>query len=145
MAKLEQRIEALRQAIKVMHENELDNSDAYKKLRELEKEYETFFCDDEMYNGPTAVHVCYQWHMLNNGGDECVLSEQYPTAQEAFEAMRRCMPVNRCFDDGDDLKDWQALIDNGEGDGVFLQHCAQIDDEHCLLARLWPVLNQEDK
>jgi 16S rRNA C967 or C1407 C5-methylase (RsmB/RsmF family) len=78
-----------------------------------------------------------------NGG--VVLSNEYPTAQEAFEAMRRCMPDCRKFDDGDDLKDWQAIIDNGEGDGVFIQHCAQIDEEHNLLARLWPVLNQEDK
>ena len=142
MKKISERIADLKATIKALQENDLDTAAAYKRLHELEKEQASFTADG-IYNGPTGVMISYQWHMMNEGGDEVVLSNEYPTAQEAFEAMRRCMPDNRCFDDGDDLKDWQALIDNGEGDGVFLQQCAQLDDEHCLLARLWPVLSTE--
>lgn len=144
MKQITERIADLKATIKALKENDLDTTAAYQKLHLLEDEYEQFNRPG-MYNGPTAVQVCYQWHMMNEGGDEVVLSNEYPTAQEAFEAMRRCMPDCRKFDDGDDLKDWQALIDNGDGDEVFIQHCAQIDEEHNLLARLWPVLNQEDK
>jgi hypothetical protein len=144
MKQITERIADLKATIKALKENDLDTTAAYQKLHLLEDEYEQFNRPG-MYNGPTAVQVCYQWHMMNEGGDEVVLSNEYQTAQEAFEAMRRCMPDCRKFDDGDDLKDWQALIDNGDGDEVFIQHCAQIDAEHNLLARLWPVINKEDK
>jgi hypothetical protein len=143
MKQITERIADLKATIKALKENDLDTTAAYQKLHLLEDEYEQFNRPG-MYNGPTAVQVCYQWHMMNEGGDEVVLSNEYPTAQEAFEAMRRCMPDCRKFDDGDDLKDWQALIDNGDGDEVFIQHCAQIDAEHNLLARLWPVINKEE-
>jgi hypothetical protein len=144
MKQITERIEDLKATIKALQENDLDTAAAYKRLHELEKEQASFTADG-IYNGPTGVMISYQWHMMNEGGDEVVLSNEYQTAQEAFEAMRRCMPDCRKFDDGDDLKDWQALIDNGDGDEVFIQHCAQIDAEHNLLARLWPVINKEDK
>ena len=143
MKKLSERIENLKATIKTLKENDLDTTAAYQKLHILEDE-QALFNQPGMYNGPTVLFISYQWHMLNEGGDECVLSNEYETAQEAFEAMCRCMPDCRKFDDGDDLKDWQALIDNGDGDEVFIQHCAQIDAEHNLLARLWPVINKEE-
>ena len=142
MKKLSERIENLKATIKTLKENDLDTTAAYQKLHILEDEY-SLFNQPGMYNGPTGLFISYQWHMLNEGGDECVLNNEYETAQEAFEAMCRCMPDCRRFDDGDDLKDWQALIDQGDGDGVFIQHNAQLDEEHNLLARLWPVIKQE--
>ena len=142
MKKLSERIENLKATIKTLKENDLDTTAAYQKLNILEDEYAQFN-QPGMYNGPTGLFISYQWHMLNEGGDECVLNNEYETAQEAFEAMCRCMPDCRRFDDGDDLKDWQALIDQGDGDGVFIQHNAQIDEEHNLLARLWPVIKEE--
>lgn len=142
MKKLSERIENLKATIKTLKENDLDTTAAYQKLHILEDEY-SLFNQPGMYNGPTGLFISYQWHMLNEGGDECVLNNEYETAQEAFEAMCRCMPDCRRFDDGDDLKDWQALIDQGDGDEVFIQHNAQLDEEHNLLARLWPVIKQE--
>lgn len=142
MKKLSERIENLKVTIKTLKENDLDTTAAYQKLHILEDKY-SFFNQPGMYNGPTGLFISYQWHMMNEGGDECVLNNEYETAQEAFEVMGRCMPDCCKLDDGYDLKDWQALIDQGDGDWVFIQHNAQLDEKHNLLARLWPVIKQE--
>lgn len=96
----------------------------------------------KQYNRKTSLMVCYQYHMLNNGNDVVLLSQDFDTLDEAYEAMEKVMPDDYYGDDGTDLNEWAEELAKGEDDDIFMQYNADIDKNHNVLAQLRPIIEE---
>lgn len=104
---------------------------------------------ENYYNGKTNLLVTYQYNVLDpKRGDERILIDQnYDTLDEAYAAMENIMPDAYEANDGDEIDDWNAIIEKGgrePWDEIFMQYVYYADDNHGFLAELRPVLNSTE-
>ena len=95
--------------------------------------------EKQNYNGKTALLVSYQFRTsIYDGQDIVLIYTDFPTYEQALQGMKKIMPDGYEYDDGYDIKEWDAEIQKGSH-CVFQQFNAQLDERHSILATLSPL------
>lgn len=96
----------------------------------------------ENYNGKVNLVVCYQWwtkDFRGESGDEPIFAKTFDNSNDALAALENVMPNGYEFFDGHKPEEFEEEIKKETTD-ISATYITNIDDTHCLVAIIRPVL-----
>lgn len=101
--------------------------------------------NSEAYIGKVNLVVSYQWWekgFRGESGDEPVFAKTFDNSDNALSVLDKVMPNGYRFDDGYTPDEFESEIKKGETAGIYSMYAADIDDTHCVLATITPILGE---